>query len=152
MVAVTVIGLPHGVYHEPMRHPRWYSMQVLALLGAGGLFGQGSQPPLENDQVRVIYATDQPHKATSMLEHKLNRVMIYLTAGRQEITPQGGEKVAMDLKAGGVKWSPARGMHVSEVTSGGPLKIVEVEIKKEGDPGKAVKTALDPLKVDPKDY
>jgi quercetin dioxygenase-like cupin family protein len=143
-----------ALYHEPMRYPRFYSVGLFALLvaGAAGLLGQGSQPPLENDQVRVIYATDQPHKATSMHEHKLNRVMIYLTAGRQEITPQGGQKVVMDLKAGEVRWSPASGMHVSEVTSAGPLKIVEVEIKKEGDPSKVVKTALDPLKVDPKDY
>jgi quercetin dioxygenase-like cupin family protein len=127
---------------------------LLALFVAGGasLFSQGSQTPIENDQVKVIQVTDQPNVKTAPHEHKLNRVMIYLTAGRQEITPQGGQKTVMDLKTGEVKWSPASGMHVSEVTGSTPVKIVELEIKKEGDPAKAVKTALDPLKVDPKDY
>ena len=78
--------------------------------------------------------------------------MIYLTAGRQEITPQGGKTAVLEYKAGEVKWSPASGMHVSEVTSNAPVRIVEVEVKKAGDPGKAVKTPLDPVTVDPKDY
>ena len=129
-------------------------MRLLALCVVGGasLLGQGSQTPIENDQVRVIQVTDQPHAKNAPHEHKLNRVMIYLTAGRQEITPQGGQKTVLNYKAGEVKWSPASGMHVSEVVSSAPVKIVEVEIKKEGDPGKTVKTALDPLTVDPKDY
>jgi quercetin dioxygenase-like cupin family protein len=137
-----------------MRHPKSHSVRFLALLIAGGasLFAQGAATPIENDQVRVIQVTDQPHAKTSPHEHKLNRVMIYLTAGRQEITPQGGKAAVLKYKAGEVKWSPAGGMHVSEVISSAPVRIVEVEIKKEGDPGKAVKTALDPLKVDPKDY
>jgi quercetin dioxygenase-like cupin family protein len=127
---------------------------LLALLLGGGaaLFGQGSPTPIENDQVRVIQVTDQPHAKTAPHEHKLNRVMIYLTAGRQEITPVGGQKTVLQYKAGQVKWSPASGMHVSEVTSSAPVKIVEVEIKKEGDPAKTAKAALDPLNVDPKDY
>jgi quercetin dioxygenase-like cupin family protein len=142
------------LYHGPMRYPRFHTPRNLALTIAvgAGLFGQGSPSPLENDQVRVIYATDQPHTKTTLHEHKLNRVMIYLTPGRQEITPQGGTKAVLKLKAGEVRWSPASGMHVSEVTSGEALKIVEVEIKKEGDPGKSATTGLDPLKVDPKDY
>ena len=78
--------------------------------------------------------------------------MIYLTAGRQEITPQGGKTTVLEFKAGDVKWSPASGMHVSEITSDAPVSMIEVLVKKEGVPGKTVKAALDPLKVDPKDY
>jgi quercetin dioxygenase-like cupin family protein len=137
-----------------MRYPRFHTVRLLALFVAAeaGLFAQAPQTPLENDQVRVIQVTDQPHAKTSPHEHKLNRVMIYLTPGRQEITPQGGKTAVLQFKAGDVKWSPASGMHVSEVTSSAPVGIVEVEIKKEGDPGKTAQTALDPLKVDPKDY
>lgn len=116
-----------------------------------GLLAQTSQL-IDNDQVSVVKAIDQPHARSQPHEHKLNRVMIYLTPGRQEITPQGGKKEVFEVKAGDVRWSPASGMHVAEVTSDGPVTIVEVLIKKDGAPGKMVKTALDPLKVDPKDY
>jgi len=137
-----------------MRYPRFHSVRLLALLltGGAGLFGQASPAPIENDQVRVIQVTDQPHAKTAPHEHKLNRVMIYLTAGRQQITPQNGTPAVLEYKAGEVKWSPASGMHVSEVSSGLPVKIVEVEIKKEGNAWRSLKTALDPLTVDPKDY
>jgi len=137
-----------------MRHVTFPTLRFLALLVPAGvaLHGQGAPPPIENDQVRVVYANDQPHHKGSLHEHKVNRVMVYLTAGRQEITPQAGAKQVLDVKAGEVRWSPAGGMHVSEVTSDTALKIVEVEIKKPGDPAKAIKSDLDPLKVDPQDY
>jgi quercetin dioxygenase-like cupin family protein len=137
-----------------MRYPRFHTVRLLALTvtAAAGLFAQGSPTPIENDQVRVVQVTDQPHAKTTPHDHKLNRVMIYLNPGSQEITPQGGKKTVLKYKAGEVKWSPAGGTHVSEVTSNAPVRIVEVEIKKQGDPGKAVKTPLDPLTVDPKDY
>ncbi|MBZ5623901.1 MAG: hypothetical protein LAQ69_35135 [Acidobacteriia bacterium] len=137
-----------------MRYPRVHTARFLAffIVAGAGVFAQGPQTPIENGQVRVLLVTDQPHAKTSPHEHKLNRVMIYLSPGRQEITPQGGEKNVLEFKAGDVKWSPASGMHVSEVTSSTPVSIVEVEIKKEGDPAKTTNTPLDPLKVDPADY
>jgi uncharacterized RmlC-like cupin family protein len=100
----------------------------------------------------VIKALDQPHAKGQPHEHKLNRVMIYLTPGRQEITPQGGKTAVLEFKAGDVKWSPASGMHVSQITSDQPVTIVEVELKKPGGSDKKVSAALDPVKVDPKDY
>lgn len=109
-------------------------------------------PPIDNDQARVVIAHDQPHKKGQLHEHKLNRVMIYLQAGRQTVTPEGGKAVTLEWKAGEVKWSPATGMHTSEIVSDKPVTIVEVEVKKEGDPSKTVNTQLDPLKIDPKDY
>ncbi len=130
-----------------------YTRRLLAVfIAAGaGLSGQ-NQTPIENGQVRVVVVTDQPRARTALHEHKLNRVMVYLQPGRQDIQYQDGRKVNLEWKAGEVKWSPAGGMHTSEVTSDRPVTIVEVEIKKEGDPGKAVKTALDPPKVDPQAY
>ena len=124
----------------------------MTLLAGTVLLAQGPQTAIENDQVRVLQVTDQPHAKSTPHEHKLNRVMIYLTAGRQEITPQGGTKTILNFKAGEVKWSPASGTHVSEVVSNASVRIVEVEIKKAGDPSKTINTPLDPLKVDPKDY
>jgi hypothetical protein len=137
-----------------MRNPSFRTaLRVPFLLAvAAGLTAQSPTTPIDNDQVRVLQVTDQPHARTPPHEHKLNRVMIYLSPGSQSIVPQNGARVDLKFKAGEVKWSPARGMHVSEVTSDVPVRIVEVEVKKEGDPGKTVNTPLDPLKVDPKDY
>jgi|SRR5579863_8215403 len=127
--------------------------RLAAVLGAAaaGLIAQTFQP-IENDQVKVVRAVDQPHVKGKPHDHKENRVMIYLTAGRQEITPVGGKTQVIQFKAGDVRWSPASGMHVSEIVSDAPVTMIEVLVKKEGDPAKAVKTPLDPLKVDPKDY
>lgn len=111
-----------------------------------------SPAPIDNDQTRVTVAHDQPHKKTAPHEHKLNRVMVYLQPGRQEIISADGKKNTLVYKAGDVKWSPASGTHTSEVVSDIPVNIVEVEVKKPGDPAKKVTTALDPLKVDPKHY
>jgi uncharacterized RmlC-like cupin family protein len=123
-----------------------------ALLIGFGLLAQTPPPPIDNDQARVVTGHDQPHKKGRLHEHKLNRVTIYLQAGRQEITPEGGKTITLEWKAGDVKWSPARGMHTSEIISDKPVTIIEVEVKKDGDPSKTVNTPLDPLKVDPKDY
>jgi hypothetical protein len=65
----------------------------LAKLFVGGaviLLAQSFQG-IENDQVKVVRAIDQAHKKGQPHDHKVNRVMIYLNAGRQEITPQGGK-------------------------------------------------------------
>jgi uncharacterized RmlC-like cupin family protein len=133
------------------RARRAYRRAVVFFAIAAGLAAQ-RQTPIENDQVKVIKVTDQPRVKTALHEHKLNRVMIYFVPGRQDITYQDGRKVNLEFKAGEVKWSPAGGMHVSEVVSGTPSTVVELEIKKEGDPGKAAGSSLDPVKVAPKNY
>lgn len=128
-------------------------MRISPLLAAPfalALFAQ-TPPPIDNDQAHVIIAHEQPHVKTPLHEHKFNRVMVYLSAGRQDLVPQTGAKTALNFKAGDVRWSPVSGKHTSEVVSGAPVTIVEVEVKKEGN-GKAIDTRLDPLKVDPRDY
>jgi quercetin dioxygenase-like cupin family protein len=129
---------------------RWDLLLPLTLAAAASAFAQ-SAPGIDNDQAHVIYATDKPHTKSTLHEHKLNRVMIYLQAGRQEFV-HDGKKTTLTYKAGDVKWSPASGMHTSEVVSDAPVTIVEVEVKKPGDPSKKVTTALDPPKIDPKQY
>jgi hypothetical protein len=109
------------------------------------------QTLLENDQVRVIKVTDQPHSKSQPDDHKLNRVMIYLQPGRQEIISDA-KKTVLTWKAGEVKWSPATGTHTSEIASDTPVTIIEVELKKPGGAAASIDTPLDPLKVDPTDY
>ncbi len=135
-----------------MRILRCLVVVFLAMTVGISLMGQGPQTLIDNDQVRVVKVTDQPHAKGQPHEHKLNRVMVYLQAGRQEITPQGGKPVRQEWKAGDVRWSPATGMHTSEITSNAAVSIVEVEVKKEGTPAKTVSASLDPLKIDPKNY
>jgi hypothetical protein len=126
------------------------AIPLIAAAAATSLIAQ-IQPPIDNDQVRVIQANEKPHVKTALHEHKFNRVMIYLQPGRQEIVPQNGAKTVLNFKAGDVKWSPVSGLHTSEVVSNAPVTIIELEIKKEGS-GKTVDTKLDPLKVDPQVY
>jgi quercetin dioxygenase-like cupin family protein len=106
----------------------------------------------ENDQVKVIRALEKPHAKGGFHEHKTNRVMIYLQAGRQRFEYQDGRKPAMfTYKAGEVKWSPPEGMHSPEALNDDPFNIIEVELKKPGT-GKKITTKLDPVKIDPKHY
>ena len=127
--------------------------RILALVALAAQFAAAdSRTLLENDKVRVVEANDLPHTPSAPHQHKVNRVMIYLQPGSQRITPEGGAPTTLKWRAGEVKWSPAGGTHVSEVVSNAPVKIIEVEVKKEGDPSKAVNTSLDPPKIDPQDY
>ena len=143
-----------ALYHSRLRIP---ALPVALLIGFGLLLvAQTPVPPIDNDQARVVIAHDQPHKKCTLHEHKLDRVMIYMDAGgRQEFHCRRAAKPtrwSSRLPRGDVRWSPANGMHTSEIVSDKPVTIVEVEVKKEGDPSKTVNTPLDPLKVDPKDY
>lgn len=130
-----------------------------ALRTAGALFSTvwllaAADPKvlLENDQVRVIEVVDQPHTKSATHEHKYNRVMIYLQPGAQEINNDKTGQSLLKWRAGDVKWSPASGAHTSEVKSNAPVTMIEVEVKKEGDPVKKVTTPIDPLKVAPNTY
>jgi hypothetical protein len=127
-----------------------HRLLLFGLAAAAGVYAQNA-PLVDNDQARVVVAHDKAHSKSSPHEHKVDRVMVYLQAGKQEII-HDGKKTLLTFKAGDVKWSPASGMHTSEIISDQPVTIIEVEVKKPGDPAKKVTTALDPLKVDPKHY
>src|SRR5579862_1131587 len=88
--------------------------------------------PIDNDQVKVLSVVVQPHEKTRLHQHKVNRVMIYLTAGTQDIDYKDTGKTVLNFQAGDAKWSPAGGMHIAEITSQNPVAIVEVELKKPG--------------------
>ncbi len=50
--------------------------------------------PIDNDQIRVLDVTVQPHEKTRLHEHKINRVMIYLDEGAQHFEYQGKGPIA----------------------------------------------------------
>jgi predicted metal-dependent enzyme (double-stranded beta helix superfamily) len=108
--------------------------------------------PLENDFVKVVDVTVQPGQKTRMHDHKINRVMVYLNAGSQHFEWQGGRPTDLKWKAGQALWSPAAGMHIAEVTSAQPVRIIEIELKKPGSGKNPAAPALDPVKAAPKKY
>jgi len=131
-----------------MRH-----MPILLAAAAAALFAQESKVPIDNDQVRVLVVNEQPHRKTRLHDHKVNRVMIYLEPGKQEFEyPESKKKNVLTWKAGEAKWSPAGEKHIAEIVSDKPVTIVEVELKKPGDPAKKATGPLDPVKLDPREY
>ena len=91
--------------------------------------------------------------------HKLNRVLIYFRTGGERLTYLDGTVEDLMWEPDTVKWSLASGFHYSgplptprvDPRPSGPMGVI-IAIKKAGYPGKVVGTALDPLKVDPKDF
>jgi quercetin dioxygenase-like cupin family protein len=125
---------------------------VLCLLLVALAPAQSGRTEIDNDQVKVLKVTVEPHQKTPLHQHAVNRVMIYLQAGRQTLDYQDGKKVLLNWKAGEVKWSPAGGMHIAELTSDKPVTIVEVELKKPVASAKAGMSPLDPVKIDSSHY
>jgi quercetin dioxygenase-like cupin family protein len=119
---------------------------------AAALFAEETvKTPINNDDVRVLDVVVQPHEKTKLHEHKVNRVMLYRTAGAQNFEYGDGRHTVLKFKENEVKWSGQDGKHIAEVATAKPVNIVEIELKKPGA-GKKVTTALDPLKIDPKHY
>jgi hypothetical protein len=110
-----------------------------------------STTAIDNDQVKVIVANEQPRVKTPLHEHKFNRVIIYESAGSQEVVSEGKNPTTVNFRAGEVKWSVAGGMHTSQILAPTPVRLIEVEIKGAGNPS-LKPVALDPVKVDPKHY
>jgi hypothetical protein len=126
------------------RHVEW--TLALCLLAGAPLAAQTSKADFENDQVMIREKHGQPH------DHKLNRVMVYVTDGGEILHYAGGKDEVLNWKAGQVKWSPASGMHTSEGTAKGPVMLVDIGIKTAGSPAKVVGGPLDALRVDPKHF
>ena len=116
------------------------------------MFGQGRSTPIDNEYVKVLKVTQAPHQKTGLHKHDMNRVMIYLDAGKQTIAYEGGKTVTLNWKPGQPLWSPASGMHIAEIVSDNTVTIVELELKKPTGGRSANASALDPVKVDSKHY
>ena len=129
------------------------NIRVAFLLAASAAaFAQQSNTVIDNDQVKVLKVDVQAHQKTVLHEHKVNRVMIYLQAGKQDFEYQDGKKSSLTWKANEAKWSPASGMHIAEITSANPVTIVEIELKKPGSGAKLESNPRDPTKIDRKHY
>ena len=132
---------------------------LLCLIAGVPLGAQNTQPSFENNQVII----NEPHPGVEIAgfpkklhDHKLNRVMVYVNVGGENLHYQDGHTVALRWQAGDVLWSPASGLHYSEILTTNPPytgpMLVDVGIKQPGTPGKMVTTPLDGLRIDPKDF
>jgi hypothetical protein len=129
-------------------------------------------PDFENDQVIVNPpqtppwpgagdpGTDIPKTITARFgvrdwhNHKLNRVVIRFQPAGERLNYLDGSSEVLKWQAGAVEWSPAAGFHYSDNhwTTGPGATSDYIAIKKPGYPSKVGGAALDPLRVDPKDF
>lgn len=107
---------------------------ALLFLPLGLLFAQTRPPQIQNEYVRVLMGIDQPvDKPGPLHEHKQNRVMIYLDSGDMQIKYASGKVENQHWKQGDIGWSPANGMHTSQNVSSKPIRIVEIELRNQGN-------------------
>ncbi len=123
---------------------------ALAVLSASCLLAQPNVK-LDNEQVHVIAVTAQPNRPSPLVEHPLNRVMIYLDPGEVTWTTAGGKVEKIPVHAGQVRWSPAGEPYKNENVTDHPIRIVEISLKNTA-PSPLPKTRLDPVAVDPQHY
>jgi uncharacterized RmlC-like cupin family protein len=141
------------VYSHSTRGPSWVWLGGLACAAALSVRAADTPPKFDNDQAKVLVVTSAPGVKSALHEHKMNRVMIYLDAGKMTLASKDGKEETLNFKAGQALWSPAQGLHTSLNVSGHPVRIVEVELKPRPGATAAVKQpALDPIKVDPRRY
>ena len=82
---------------------------------------------LQNDRVRVLRSTGDPHGKLAMHEHPA-RVTVYLTDLRNRSTTPDGKTQDTDRKKGEVAWSPAQ-KHSSENLGDKPTENIQIELK-----------------------
>src|SRR5262245_41636144 len=78
---------------------------------------------IDNDQARVLVGSSVPGAKSQLHEHKMNRVMIYLDAGKMTLTDTENKVETLNFRAGEVLWSPATVRpHVSLNVSDHPVR------------------------------
>ncbi len=105
----------------------------------------------DDSLVRVITVTEKPAPPGKLHKHDVNRVMIYLDAGRMRLDFKDTGPKDFTVAPGMVRWDPAGGLHTSQTLGSQSFRIVEIEIKKpHGAPVRFPE--LDPVRIDPQHY
>jgi oxalate decarboxylase/phosphoglucose isomerase-like protein (cupin superfamily) len=107
---------------------------------------------IDNEHARVLVVSSPAGAKSELHGHTMNRVMIYLDAGKMTLTDTAGALEMLNFKSGDALWSSATTRpHVSLNQSSQPVRIIEVELKsKPGGPTAFKSSELDWVKVDPK--
>ena len=131
-------------------------LPIAVALAAGAAFAQDVaklapaqvKVVFENDRVRVLHFTEPGHNKLPMHSHPAY-VAVGFTADHSKYTFPDGKSTDERTKANEAAYSKSM-THASENLSDTPMEAIMVELKK---PGAAVaKTAMDPVKLDPKHY
>jgi len=104
----------------------------------------------ENDQVRVLRFTEPGHSKLPMHSHP-PYVSVSFTADHSKYMFPDGKTSEERTKAGAVEYSKEV-THAFENLSDSTGESVMVELKNGPPTGAAMKTEMDPVKVDPKHY
>src|SRR5262245_7244507 len=83
----------------------WLCLFDFAFMTALTLFAADNTVKIDNDQARVLVVSSAPDVKSSLHEHKMNRVMIYLDAGTMTLTDPNGKVETVNFKAGQALWS-----------------------------------------------
>src|SRR5579884_1562411 len=132
-----------------MTRPGALPLAVL-LLAAVPLTAVESTVKLENDYVKVLSVTYQPHDKSVLHAHAGNRVVILLDAGHLATVTEDGRREDIPWKAGEARWVPVGPKHIGENTGSNAIRIVEVELKRPAPARLPQRNpALDPVAIDP---
>jgi quercetin dioxygenase-like cupin family protein len=82
----------------------------------------------ENEQVRVLRVKIEPHGATPMHEHSVNRVTVFLTDQEFRVTDSQGTINIVKHKAGDAVWGTPT-THAEENLSNNPFEVAAIELK-----------------------
>ncbi len=105
----------------------------------------------ENEYVRVLHWTTNPHEKITMHEHPA-LVTVSLAGGKNRYTSPDGKTRDVESRAGQATWSDPE-KHSSESLGDRPGEVVQVELKKKaGAAMTAIAATEDSAKVDPKHY
>ena len=106
----------------------WLCRFGFVFMTALALFAAENPAKIDNDQARILAVNSAPDVKSALHKHDMNRVMIYLDAGKMTLTNPNGKVETLNFKAGEALWSPAGGLHISLNVSGHAVRIVEVEL------------------------
>jgi hypothetical protein len=68
------------------------------------VFAADNSPKIDNDQARVLIVSSAPDVKSALHKHDMNRVMIYLDAGKMTLTdPKGQVETLKRAKCYGVQ-------------------------------------------------
>jgi mannose-6-phosphate isomerase-like protein (cupin superfamily) len=110
-----------------------------------------SEVLFDNEHMRVVKTTLEPHQQAPLQEPGRNRVVIHLGGGEMTQTTPDGKAAKVEFKDREVRWMPAGTPHTRENAGSQPFQIVEIELKGTAQPQVTV-PEIDPLKADPKHY
>src|SRR3954452_21793976 len=128
-------AFPFTPYPSPKRTLKLCLFGFVFLTTLAALSADNNAAKIDNDEARVLVVSSAPDVKSALHKHDMNRVMIYLDAGKMTLTDPNGKVETLNFKAGEALWSPAGGLHTSLNISGHAVRIVEVELKSK--PGRA---------------